>query len=117
MKIKKPNFNINLNLNFDLKDFEKKMKKAPVFLDSKRRNVIIIIALFLIGYCVYEYYVYIYHPAWSAKQKQDYINTKEKDAVFDDKNFNAVISEIEKRKVEFVIDYSKSAKDIFKVNQ
>ena len=115
MDIKKPN--LNFNLNIDLGNLGKKFKKFPAFLDSKRRISMTFLALLLIGHVSYEYYIYVYHPVWSEKQKQTYIATKEKEAVFDEKTFNAVISEIEKRKIEFADNKAVNDKDIFKVSQ
>ena len=115
MDIQKPKMNINLDI--DLETIGKKFKKAPLFLDKKRRLVLIFIALMFSGHAFYEYYNYVYRPVWSAKKRADYVATKEKDAVFDENNFNTVISEIEKRKVEFIDNPRKDTKDIFKVTR
>ena len=114
MDIKKPKLNINLNI--DLGTLGKKLKFFPRFLDKRRRIILIVIALMFAGHSFYEYYNYIYHPIWSEKKRQDYIATKEKDAVFDENNFNKVIGEIEKRKVEATDKPRNNIKDIFKVN-
>ena len=115
MDIKKPKLNINFNI--DLGVLGKKIKNFPEFLDRKRRTVLILIAIMFAGHSFYEYYNYVYRPIWSEKKRQDYIATKEKDAVFDENNFNKVINEIEKRKVEAVDDSRNNIKDIFKVSK
>jgi len=107
----------NINLNIDLGSLEKSFKKIPLFLDKRRRWVIIFIALMFSGHACYEYYNYIYHPVWSEKKRQEYIGTKEKDATFNENDFNAVTKEIEKRKIEFVENQIKVEKDIFKLSQ
>ena len=115
MDIKKTK--LNLSLNIDLENLGKKFEKVPKFLDKKRKMIITLIVICLLGYCFYEYYRYIYRPIWSEQEKQNYINTKEKDAIFNEQDFQVVIGELEKRKVEFIDNPGKISKDIFKVNQ
>jgi len=106
-----------LNLNIDISDLGEKFKKFPEFLDKKRRWVIIFISLCLAGHVCYEYYNYIYNPVWSEEKRQAYINTKEKDAVFNQDDFNRVLAEIEKRKIEYIENPSSAKKDIFNISQ
>lgn len=107
----------NINLNIDLESLGKKFKKLPIFLDKKRRWVIIFIAFMFAGHAFYEYYSYIYRPIWSESKRQEYVATKEKDANFNKDDFDAAIGEIEKRKIEFIENQIKVEKDIFRLSQ
>jgi len=107
----------NVNLNIDLADLGEKFKKIPIFLDRRRRWVIIFLSLCFVGHVCYEYYKYIYNPVWSEEKRQAYISTKEKDAVFNQTDFDQVLSEIEKRKIEYIENKITVSKDIFKLSQ
>jgi len=69
------------------------------------------------GHGSYAYYNYIYNPIWSEEERQNYIETKEKDAVFNEKDFNEVVTEIEKRKIEYVEGSIETKKDIFNLQK
>jgi len=107
----------NKNLNIDLADLGKKFKKIPIFLDKRRRIIIILLAIVLAGHVSFEYYNYIYNPVWSEEKTQAYINTKEKDAIFNQEDFDKVLAEIEKRKIEYAENSVSAQRDIFKISQ
>lgn len=71
------------------------------FFVRKSGWVLTLIALLLLGYFGYLWYVYVANPRWSDSQKQEYISTKESAISFSQKGFDSVISEIEKRKNEY----------------
>jgi len=106
-----------INLNLDLAVLGEKFKKIPIFFDRQRRWIIIIIALCFAGHVCYEYYNYIYNPVWSEEKRQAYINSKEKDTIFNQTDFDKVLNEIEKRRIEYIDNSIKSQKDIFKLSQ
>jgi len=111
MDLKKPNLNINLG------DLGKKVKKIPEFFDKKRKWVLIFIAILFAIHSYYEYYNYIFNPVWSEEKRQAYIETKEKDAVFNEKDFDEVVAEVEKRKIEYVEGKIDVKKDIFNIQK
>jgi len=75
--------------------------KAASFFIRKSGWILTFIAMLLLGYFGYLWYAYVTNPQWSDSQKQEYISTKESAISFDQKGFDSVISEIEKRKNEY----------------
>jgi hypothetical protein len=89
-------------------DFKKngiKIKELPgevsVFLVGKSGWILTFIAALLLGYFGFLWYLYVANPEWSDSRKQEYISTRENAVSFDQKRFDLVISEVEKRKNEY----------------
>jgi hypothetical protein len=104
---------MDINLSKIIQYFEKLVAKARIFLAGKSQWGIVIVALVMLIYCFYLWYVYIANPHWSDSQKQEYIKTKQGQTVFDQKKFDAIISEIGRRKSEY--DKTEHAPDIFRL--
>lgn len=97
-------------------NYKKLGLEARNFLAAKGLEFLILIAVVLLAYGGYLWYKFIFHPQWSEGRKQEYMNTQEKETVFNQNKFSAVIGEIEARKNE----YNKKIEnipDIFKLKQ
>jgi hypothetical protein len=84
------------------------------FFVGKSGWALTLIAILLLGYFGYLWYVYVANPKWSESRKQEYISTKESAISFDQKGFNSVIDEIGKRKKEYENKIS-DVPDIFRL--
>jgi len=84
---------MNINLNKITNGF----KKIPPTIESKRKLVLFLIFILLMGYASYQWYRYVYKFGWSEEKKQAYINSQAKMATFDEDKFNQVIQEISNR--------------------
>lgn len=76
-------------------------KKFAVFLAQKNQWFLLVAALGLLGYCGYLWNKHLYNSQWSESEKQRYIQDKERKVVFDRREFDKVISEMESRKEEY----------------
>jgi len=74
--------------------------------------VLVLIFLLAIGYSVYLWYVYAFNPNWGDAQKQEYINTKQRDIDFDKNKFDSVINKIKQRRSDYQKDLG-NIPDIF----
>ena len=94
----------------------KLVKKTILFFQGKDKFIAPIVFLIAIGYCAFLWYSCIYNSQWSESKKQDYRNNKGKEAVFNEKQFNDVISAITGRQAEFnkKID---NVDDAFQINK
>lgn len=72
--------------------------KSSQFIHERSSWILFGIFLIAIGYCAFLWQQFVYSPNWDNEKKQAYISTKEKEAVFSRERFDAVISEIERRK-------------------
>jgi hypothetical protein len=75
--------------------------KVASFFARKSGWVLALIAILLLVYFSYLWYTYVADPQWSESRKQEYISTKESAISFDQRGFDSVIGEIEKRKNEY----------------
>lgn len=92
---------MNINLKFDKKKLLDLFDKVKVIVLTKRRVVLLCVAILALGYCSYLWYKLVSRPEWSEGKKQEYINTKENKLKFEQAKFDKVIAEIEKRKNEY----------------
>lgn len=97
-------------------NFQGALRSGLVFIVKKRRWILAFVALALLAYCAFLWYRYIYNAQWSDGKKQEYIQTKAKDVVFDENKFNEVAGEIEKRKSEAKNNLT-GLRDIFRLKQ
>jgi hypothetical protein len=92
-------------MDVDFKRNVIRMKELPgevsSFFIRKSGWVLALVAVLLLGYLGFLWYAYVTNPQWSETQKQEYISTRESAISFDQKGFNSVISEIEKRKSDY----------------
>lgn len=93
------------NLKNEIKE---KLDKISVFLKEKNRWILFAIFLFFMAYCAYLWNIYIYSSNWSESKKQEYISTKEREAIFKKDKFDTVLDEIQNRK----INYRKNVEDV-----
>ncbi|MEK7598308.1 MAG: hypothetical protein AAB487_01080 [Patescibacteria group bacterium] len=87
---------------------KEKLDKISTFLKEKSRWILFFIFLFFMGYSAYLWNIYIYNSTWSESRKQEYINTKEKEAIFKKDKFRSVIDETRNRKA----NYQKNIEDV-----
>jgi hypothetical protein len=66
--------------------------------------------------CVYFWYNYIYRPGWNEAKKQEYIQSRGKDTVFNEQKYNNVISKLDERRKKFESSSSKTD-DIFRLKK
>ncbi len=75
----------------------------------------IVLLVFILGYCFYLWYGYVYNPKWDEGRRKEYMNTKEQAAVLDKKRLNFVIEKIENRKKNYASDITQ-APNIFRLD-
>jgi len=84
---------------------------------EKMRVLIFFILLFAsIFYSGWIFYKYVKNYKWNEAQKQEYLNTKEKEVVFEEDKFNRVVSEVEARKAKSQSNIN-DVNDIFRIKQ
>lgn len=89
-------------------------KSGLIFVVNKRRWIVLFAALALLAYCAFLWYQYIYNARWSDSKKQEYIQTKAKEVVFDENKFDEVVNELERRESESKNNLA-SPRDIFRL--
>lgn len=85
-------------------------------LSAKARILIMLAALAAAGYCVHIWYNFIYKPEWSDARKQEYINSKDKGAVFNRVKFQNIVDEFKARQ-DRSVKATEDLTDIFRVNK
>lgn len=75
--------------------------KAKIVVVKRSKLILIFFAMAALGYCGYLWYLFVAGPGWSEEKKQEYISATESKVRFDQKKFDAVITEIERRKGEY----------------
>ncbi|MFA6973493.1 MAG: hypothetical protein WC238_02010 [Parcubacteria group bacterium] len=68
---------------------------------KRSKWILIFLAVLALGYCGYLWYKFVARPSWSTEKRQEYVNATENKVRFDQKKFDAVIAEIERRKGEY----------------
>lgn len=94
-------------------------KKIPnrlkvLFFKNNKWIRIFIIFVFA-GYCFHFVYTNLYHLQWSEDKKREYINTREKDIVFNALKMESVLSKVEKRREKYNSSVMEVT-DIFQLN-
>jgi hypothetical protein len=92
---------MNIKIGQTKEDIKKLLNRAKVVCAFGSRWILSIIACVLLIYAAFLWFKYVANPDWGESQKQDYIKTRQNEAVFDQKKFDAVTGEIEKRKAEY----------------
>jgi hypothetical protein len=113
---------MNLKMNFSWKKCVKKVQSINYcecyfkFLGEKNRWLIFIALLAMAGFCGHIWYEYAYNPNWNEEQKKSYMNSKEKEAVFNKSKFDKVIAIQEKRRNNYE-NKAEDIQDIFKLGE
>ncbi len=76
-------------------------RKIRAFASKRSHWALVVVSFGLLFYCGYQWYFYIYNPGWDEVKRQEYIGTKDKDAVFNKEKFDKVILITEERKREY----------------
>jgi hypothetical protein len=97
------------NSKKNIKDFP---EQAMAFCVRRRQWFLVLVALILLGFGGYFWYIFLVKPQWSSAEKQAYISTKENAAAFNQGKFDAALNEIQNRKNEYAKD-AQNAPDIF----
>lgn len=96
-----------MELGIDVEKFKgamnpKHLKRVVVSFLLKRMNYFIYILMFLLtGFFVFLWYTHIYNSQWDELKKQEYINSKDKGVVFNERVFNDIVQEMDSRNQEF----------------
>lgn len=91
-------------------------EKISNFFKKMSGWILLVIFLSLVIYCGYLWYSYVLNPKWEESKRQEYIGTKEKEAVFNKSKFDAIISEIENRRTESG-NKIENVPDVFRLKQ
>ena len=111
-----------MNLNIPVKNLIAKFKWRnmrrlfSVLLDKGTHWLFFFLLLALCAYGGYLWYACVYQAHWSEEKKQSYISGKDKGAIFDKAKFDAVVSEIERRKNDYA-NNPDNLNDIFKLKE
>lgn len=97
-------------------NFRGVLRSGLVFVVNKRRWIVSFAALALLAYCALLWYQYIYNARWSDSKKQEYIQAKAKEVVFDENKFDEVVNELARRKSESGKNLA-GLQDIFRLKQ
>ena len=92
---------VNIKIKSDKKKALEMLGKAKQIAIEKKRWFLAIIAALALIYCGILWYKFIANPKWNEKEKQAYISSKEAKNSFNQKKFDTVIAEIERRKGEY----------------
>jgi hypothetical protein len=92
---------MGINLKIDINKAKELPAEVSSFFVKRSGWILALIGLLFLLYFCYLWYIYISNPSWSDDQKQQYISTKESSIMFDQKKFDAVIKEVERRKNEY----------------
>lgn len=98
------------------RDWKRIGARLGCFLLKKGRFFVFLAMFVMTGYCLYVWYGYVYNPHWSQERKEAYLKEKDRGEVFRKSQFDAVVSEFKRRKIE----KNKSlgiSEDIFRLNQ
>lgn len=90
--------------------------KILSFLEDKSSWILLSLFLIAAVFGCYVWYRYVYYNSWDEAKREEYINSKEKDVVFERKKFEQLISEKAKRDQRFVKEL-KDIPDIFRIKQ
>ena len=92
---------MNLQLGKTKEDLKKIVCKTKALCVFSGHWILAIISFLLLIWLAFFWYSYVAKPDWSYEQKQEYAKSKQNEAIFDQKKFDAVIGEIEERRSEY----------------
>jgi len=107
---------LKMNENQAKIEVNKAEKKIAAFFIHQNKYILLFIFLVLVGYAGYLGYAYIYRAEWDQTKKQEYINSKEKEVVFNKAAYNEAVADIKQRKIDFAKTVE-NANDIFRLNK
>ena len=90
------------------------LRRVADFFYWKISWMLLILFMLLSAYCIFVWYGYVYSPGWSEDRKQEYIQSKGSDEVFNKTGLDGIFDEKKRRGADSQKTFENVA-DLFKL--